>query len=129
MDSSALIAIVLGEPEEPAMLRAMVQAASLKISAATWLEAHLVIEGLRHSPAARDRFPDLLDRLRLETVPVDEELAGIARIGNLKYGRGHNPAGLNFGDGFSHALAKQTGEPLLFKSNDFSQTDIVPALP
>ena len=89
----------------------------------------MVIEGLRHSPAARDRFQDLLDRLRLEIVPVDEELARIARIGNLKYGRGHNPAGLNFGDCFSYALAKQTGEPLLFEGNDFSQTDIVSALP
>lgn len=111
------------------MLRAIIQAASPKISAATWLEAHLVIEGLRHSPAAQDRFQDLLDKLHLEIVAVDEELARIARIGNLTYGRGHHTARLNFGDCFSYALAKQTSEPLLFKGNDFRQTDIVSALP
>ena len=130
VDSSALIAIVLSEPEEPVMLDALVQAASRKISAVTWFESHLVVEGLQQDPIAQVRFQDLLGALRLEIVAVDEGLARIARTANLKYGRGRGHAArLNFGDCFSYALAKQTSEPLLFKGNDFRQTDIVPALP
>lgn len=130
MDSSALIATVLSEPEEPVMLDALIRAASSKISAVTWFESHLVVEGMQQDAIAQVRFHDLLDALHLEIVAVDEELARIARTANLRYGRGrHHPARLNFGDCFSYALAKQTGEPLLFKGNDFRQTDIVSALP
>lgn len=129
VDSSALIAIVLSEPEEPAMLDALIRATSPKISAVTWFEAHLVVEGLQQEPIAQTRFQDLLDVLHLAIVTVDEELARIARNANLRYGRGRHPARLNFGDCFSYALAKQTGEPLLFKGNDFRQTDITSALP
>ena len=130
MDSSALIAIVLSEPKEPVMLDALVRAPSRKISAVTWFESHLVAEGLQRDAVAQVRFQDLLSALRLEIMAVDEELARIARTANLKYGRGRGHAArLNFGDCFSYALAKQTGEPLLFKGNDFSQTDIIAAFP
>ena len=97
------------------------------MSAVTWFESHLVVEGLQRDAVAQVRFQDLLDALRLEIMAVDEELA---RTANLKYGRGRgHTARLNFGDCFSYALAKQTGEPLLFKGNDFRQTDILSALP
>ena len=109
------------------MLDALVRAPSRKISAVTWFESHLVVEGLQQDPIAQVRFQDLLGALRLGIVAVDEELA---RIANLRYGRGRgHPARLNFGDCFSYALARQTGEPVLFKGNDFSQTDIIAALP
>ena len=67
--------------------------------------------------------------MNLQIIPVDESLVRIARAAHQAFGRGHHPARLNFGDCFSYALAKQAGEPLLFKGNDFRQTDIVPALP
>ncbi len=111
------------------MLQALTDAASLKISAATWLEAHMVMDSFRQDAVAKVRFNDLMRELNMQIVAVDEELARIARVANLNYGCGRrHPAQLNFGDCFSYALAKQTGEPLLFKGNDFSQTDIVSAL-
>lgn len=88
----------------------------------------MVVESLEQHPAVKSRFEDLMVRLRFDIVAVDADMAWIARKANLTYGRGRHPARLNFGDCFSYALAKQTGEPLLFKGNDFSQTDIVPAL-
>ena len=110
------------------MLRALLTARSIKISAANWLEAHLVIEGAKSNETVRNRFQDLLSELDLQIVSVDSRLAQIARAANLKYGRGHHTAALNFGDCFAYALAKSHNEPLLFKGNDFSQTDLVPAL-
>jgi ribonuclease VapC len=84
--------------------------------------------------AIRRRRPDpiaaldiLTTRLRLVVIPVDHEQALLARDGFRRFGKGRHPAGLNFGDCFSYALAKQRGEPLLFKGNDFSQTDVLVA--
>lgn len=128
MDSSALISIILDEPDGETMLYALGEAASLKISAATWFETHLVVDNLRLGKASQDRLTELLAILDMQIVAVDQDLARDARDAHLTYGRGHHPARLNFGDCFSYALAKQTGEPLLFKGNDFSQTDIVSAL-
>ncbi len=128
VDSSALMAIVLGEPDGKALLRTLSRTRNRKISAATWVEVHLVVESLDQHPAVGDRFGDLMTRLNLEIVAVDADMAWAARSANLTYGKGRYPARLNFGDCFSYALAKQTGEPLLFKGNDFNQTDIVSAL-
>ena len=69
----------------------------------------------------------LIDRFEIVVVPVDREQALLAREALRRFGKGRHKAGLNFGDCFSYALAKQTGEPLLFKGKDFSQTDITPA--
>lgn len=129
VDSSALMAIVLKEPDGDAFLRALSGTRNRKISAATWVEVHMVVDGFKQNPAVKSQFEDLMDRLRLEIVPVDADMAWAARRANQDYGRGHHPAQLNFGDCFSYALAKQTGEPLLFKGNDFRQTDVVSALP
>jgi len=123
------MAIVLDEPDGDALLRTLSQTRDRKISAATWVEVHLVVDSLQQHPAVKSRFEDLMTRLRLDIIAVDEDMAWAARRANLTYGKGRHPARLNFGDCFSYALAKQTGEPLLFKGNDFGQTDIAPALP
>ncbi len=123
------MAIVLKEPDGDVYLRALSSTPNRKISAATWVEVHMVVDNLNQNPAAKMRFEDLMERLKFEVVAVDADMAWAARRANQDYGRGRRPARLNFGDCFSYALAKQTGEPLLFKGNDFSQTDIVSALP
>ena len=87
----------------------------------------MVIDSRGGSLLAR-RFDEVIEGLGLEVVPVTLEQAQLARRAHQEYGRGNHPAKLNYGDCFAYALAKVTGEPLLFKGNDFSQTDIPPAL-
>ncbi len=89
----------------------------------------MVVDNPNQNQAAKVRFEHLMDRLKFEVVAVDADTTWAARRANQDNGRGRHPARLNFGDCFSYALAKQTGEPLLFKGNDFSQTDVVSALP
>ncbi|MGA2438679.1 MAG: type II toxin-antitoxin system VapC family toxin [Acidobacteriaceae bacterium] len=126
IDSSALLAIFLEEPDASIYASAILNDRIRLISAATLAEASIV--------AIRRRQPDpiaaldiLTTRLRLVVIPVDHEQALLARDGFRRFGKGRHPAGLNFGDCFSYALAKQRGEPLLFKGNDFSQTDVLVA--
>jgi ribonuclease VapC len=126
IDSSALMAIFLNEPDASIYASAIVNDLRRLISAATLAEVSIV--------AIRRRRPDpiaaldiLTTRLRLVVIPVDHEQALLARDGFRRFGKGRHPAGLNFGDCFSYALAKQHGEPLLFKGNDFSQTDVLVA--
>jgi len=83
----------------------------------------MVIES-RHGKVGQQALDELLGKAQVEMVSVTVEQAEIARCAFRQYGKGHHPAGLNFGDCFSYALAKFTGEPLLFKGNDFSQTDL-----
>jgi ribonuclease VapC len=129
VDTSALIAILRDEPEAPAMAQAIEKATERRISAANWLEAAVVIDGSRDAVASR-RFDELLSVARIAVAPVTELQAQIARAAYRDFGRGSgHPAGLNFGDCFAYALAKDAGEPLLFKGDDFTQTDVVPALP
>jgi ribonuclease VapC len=127
VDSSALLAVILNEVDEPRFAAAMIDAPSLRMSAASWVEAAIVVD-FHRNPAAVVRFEDLIDVLRLEIVPVTVEDAYRSRVAHNDYGRGRHRARLNYGDCFAYALAKRTGEPLLFKGNDFSQTDIEPAL-
>jgi len=128
VDTSALIAILRNEPEAPAMAQAIEEAAERQISAANWLEAAAVIDGSR-DPVASRQFDQLLDVARIMLAPVTEQQARIARAAYRDFGKGSgHPAGLNFGDCFAYALAKDTGEPLLFKGRDFAHTDVVPAL-
>ena len=127
VDSSALIAVILDEADESRFLEAMVDAPVLRMSAGNWLETAIVIDN-RNDSAMATRFDDLKAALELEIVPVTEEIANQGRIAYARYGRGHHPARLNYGDCFAYALASATRETLLFKGNDFAQTDIEPAL-
>jgi len=124
IDTSALAAIFFHEPERDAFRNAIVAASSRLISAATVLEAGMVIEGRRGGGAGRE-FDLFIVRAQIKIVPIDAELADLARSAWRKYGKGRHPAGLNFGDCFSYALAKATGEPLLAKGTDFVGTDVL----
>lgn len=127
IDTSALLAVILNEEDEQRMLTVMVDAAALPISAANWLEAAIIIDS-RWNPAAMVRFDGVTAELRLEIVAVTDQIAFRARRAYMDYGKGRHAARLNFGDCFAYALAKEYREPLLFKGNDFAQTDIAPAL-
>jgi len=123
VDSSALVAILTAEPDA-AELAAAIQAHPCRISTATALETALVMQ-----PAMAEEVDELLDAARAELIPFDAAQLRHARDAMSRYGRGSgSPARLNFGDCFSYALAKVTGEPLLFKGDDFRHTDVTPAL-
>jgi ribonuclease VapC len=127
VDSSALLAILRAEPEAADCAQAIEAATLRRVSAANFLETAIVIDGSR-DPIASRRFDDLLRVGEFRIEPVTEEQARIAREAYRDYGKGTgHPAQLNFGDCFAYALAKVTGEPLLFKGNDFSRTDLAPA--
>jgi ribonuclease VapC len=123
IDSSALVAILFGEPQADRFVDAIAGAEPRLMSAANLLEAALVVDNQLGSAAGRqlDRF---VEQARIEIAPVTERQVSIARQAYLDYGRGNHPAKLNFGDCFAYALAKATGEPLLFKGDDFAHTDI-----
>ena len=127
VDSSALLAVILNEEDEPRFAEAMIDATALRMSAANWVEAAIVVDSHRN-PTAKIRFEDLVSALRLEIMPVTVDDAHRTRAAHNDYGRGNHRARLNYGDCFAYALAKSRGEPLLFKGNDFAQTDIEPAL-
>ena len=124
IDSSALLAILLGEPETAQFLGHIKSAPVRRISAASFLETGMVLR--RDSSGQRQiLFEELIIALRLSIVPVTEEQARSALSAFAIYGKGHgHPAGLNFGDCLAYALAKVYGDTLLFKGNDFSKTDI-----
>jgi ribonuclease VapC len=128
VDSSALIAILRDESEVVTFTRAVVTAPHCRMSAANYLEAAIVVDGT-HDPVSSRRFDEFLREGNLIIEPVTEEQAQIARRAYQDYGRGSgHPARLNLGDCFAYALARVTGEPLLFKGDDFVHTDITPAL-
>jgi ribonuclease VapC len=124
IDTSALAAILFREPERQKFLEAIIADGSRLVSAATMLEAGIVIEG-RQGEAAGREFDLFAVRAGLQVVPFDAEQSEIARSAWRKYGKGRHPAGLNFGDCFSYALAKSTGERLLAKGTDFASTDVL----
>jgi ribonuclease VapC len=123
IDTSALAAIFLAEPERKKFLDLIVEAGTRLISAANALETGIVLEATRGEAAGRE-FDLFVVRANLEIVPVDGEQVEIARSAWRKYGKGRHPAALNFGDCFAYALAKSSGEPLLAKGTDFALTDI-----
>jgi ribonuclease VapC len=123
IDSSALVAIVFNEPEA-AEFRARVARDGIRlVSAASLLEASMVVEGRRGEQAGRNLDQAIVEG-NMQVVPVTVEQIEIARAAFRKYGRGRHKAGLNFGDCFSYALAKASGEPLLYKGDDFALTDL-----
>jgi ribonuclease VapC len=117
LDSSALIAYLQGEPAADRLEDAMLAAGSLYLPAGSFVEASIVA-GRTRGEEGEPRLDSLLERLRVQVVPV------IARSAYRRFGRGNHPAKLNYGDCFSYALARGLGEPLLFVGDDFSQTDI-----
>ena len=128
IDSSALLAILFNETDAHMHAAAIAKAKSAQISAANWLETAIRIDH-GSSPIASNAMDDLIREAQIEIVPVTADQVSIARQAYRAYGKGTgHPAQLNFGDCFSYALAKSTGQPLLFKGNDFSQTDLQAAL-
>jgi ribonuclease VapC len=128
IDTDAVVAILNDEPEAAAFARAIGIAPIRRMSAATFVELAAVVERTR-DPAVSRILDDLLARIAVEIVPVTAEQAQIARRAYWDFGRGSgHKAALNFGDCFSYALARASREPLLFKGNDFTHTDITPAI-
>jgi ribonuclease VapC len=123
VDTSAVVAILTGEPEGRSFIDAIEAADVRLISAASFVEASIILD-VRYG-AEGMRYLDLfLDRAGLEVAAVDEEQAREARRGFSRFGKGRHEAGLNFGDCFAYALAATSGEPLLFKGDDFAKTDV-----
>jgi ribonuclease VapC len=128
VDASALIAILRDAPEATACAQAIEEASRRRISAVNFVEAAIVVDGSR-DPVASRCFDDLIRESGLEIEPVTEGQARIAREAYRDFGRGSgHPARLNFGDCFAYALARISGEPLLFKGEDFTHTDLTPVL-
>ena len=120
VDTSALIAVLRHEPEWEKVRERMLHAAAPRLSAGTLIEARMLAERY----GVRPDLESLLAEFRIATVPVDQAQADAAHDGFLRFGKGRHPAALNLGDLFAYGLARVTGEPLLFKGNDFARTDL-----
>ncbi|MBP2238670.1 ribonuclease VapC [Sinorhizobium kostiense] len=123
IDTSAIVAIAFNEPEAETYEQKVVDAPRRFISAATVLELAIVIEA-RLGEAGAAELDLWLYKAGVEIVAVDAEQIAVARRAWRSYGKGRHPAGLNYGDCFSYALARTRNEPLLYKGDDFSRTDI-----
>ncbi|MEQ1867292.1 MAG: type II toxin-antitoxin system VapC family toxin [Micropepsaceae bacterium] len=124
VDSSALVAILREESDAPAFVKKLVLSGTNRISASTYLETAVVLDRDRN-PILSRRLDDFLKEALVLIAPFTETQARIAREAYRDFGRGSgHPAKLNFGDCFAYALAKEAGEPLLFKGNDFTHTGI-----
>jgi len=123
LDSSAVLAILFDETERGAFTQAIERDPRRLMSAGNVLESALVAEARKGEPAGRE-LDLLLHRADIQVVPVDGDQVEFARVAWRRFGKGRHPAGLNFGDCFAYALAASSGEPLLFKGDDFRQTDI-----
>ena len=126
IDTSALIALLRGEPDAERLLAAILRDRTRLVSAASVIEAALVLLGER-GPGSDTELDALLLDLEVDVMPVSREQTARARIAAQVYGRGRHAARLNFGDLFSYALAMEQREPLLFVGDDFSHTDVVAA--
>ena len=123
IDTSAIVAIFLCESDAEQFEEKIANTWPRCMSVASFLETTMVLES-RSESTASSNLGAYLTRFSIELMPVTLEQAEAARVAWRRFGKGNHPARLNFGDCFSYALAKTTGEPLLFKGNDFSQTDI-----
>jgi ribonuclease VapC len=127
IDTSAIVTILFGEPEAEAFAEAIEQDAVRLMSAASVLETAIVVESELGDPGARE-LDLLLHQAGITIAPFSPEHLAAARHAFRVFGKGRHGAALNFGDCFSYALSRNTGEPLLFKGDDFSRTDVAPCL-
>lgn len=123
IDSSALVAILTNEPEALVMAQAISAASKRLVSTVSVLETGIVIES-RYGPSGGRELDLLLHRCHIDIVALSPVQVELAREAYRQFGKGKHPAGLNLGDCATYALSRSTGEPLLFKGNDFSQTDL-----
>jgi ribonuclease VapC len=126
IDSSALVAILLDEPEALRLTTAIAESSTRRLPASCYLEASMILLARRAEDGIRD-LDFYVSRSRMEIAPFTESQARLAKTAFERYGKGRHPAKLNFGDCMAYALAKETGEELLFKGTDFSLTDITAA--
>lgn len=127
VDASALLAILLVEPDAERFIRALAEVETPRMSAVNFLEVAIRIDR-ENSVLTLQRFDSFMALSDIEVLPVSLDQTRIARLAYAEFGKGRHPAGLNLGDCFAYALAKERGLPLLFKGNDFPLTDIRPAL-
>jgi ribonuclease VapC len=127
VDASAVLAILLHEEDAASFARAIEAADALRMSVVNYVEAAVRIDSFKDDQSSRD-FDDFMRRTGIELHPVTPELANGARLTYRRYGRRNHAASLNLGDCFAYALAKTTGERLLYKGDDFAKTDIPSAL-
>jgi ribonuclease VapC len=123
LDTSALLALLLDEPEAEEFRELVERDPTRLASAGTVLETALVIEARKGEAGGRE-LDALLQKAEIDVVPVDSEQIAAARRAYRRFGKGHHRAGLNFGDVFAYALTRTSGEPLLFKGDDFANTDV-----
>lgn len=123
IDTSAMVAILYGEPEAAAFTRLIHGSETSRISVANYVELSMVVEK-QLGPEGMRQVDAFFRRAAIDIEPVTVEQGYLARQTFLDFGKGRHKAGLNFGDCFAYALAKDFGEPLLFKGNDFTETDI-----
>ena len=124
IDTSALVAILKREPEGDTFAQALDSADCSRISASTYVELSVVVDRW-NDPATSRRIDELIEKFRIVIEPVTAEQAKIARQAYRDFGKGSgHPAGLNFGDCFSYAVARDKREPMLWKGDDFGQTDL-----
>ncbi|TMM02325.1 MAG: type II toxin-antitoxin system VapC family toxin [Actinobacteria bacterium] len=128
LDTSALVAVLYGEPERDLFIALLSDAEDPLISAATLVEASIVVEVKTGAHGVAD-LDELLAAAAVRCVAVDSAQAHVARDAFARFGKGRAPAGLTFGDCFAYALATVTDRPLLFKGADFARTDVTPAQP
>jgi ribonuclease VapC len=126
IETSALTAILLNEPEALRLVNAISVCPTRRLPSSCLFEASIIQLGRKGDDGLRN-LDLFLARARIEVVPFTESHAGIAREAFRRFGKGRHPAGLNFGDCMAYALAKETGEELLFKGTDFALTDIAVA--
>jgi len=126
VDSSALVAIILQEPEEAGFTRAIVQADRPRMSAAAYLEVALRLDTVQHG--VESALDETIDAFGIEIVAFTPDQARAARVAHNRFGRARHAASLKFGDCMTYALAATSGEPLLFKGDDFKRTDLQPAI-
>jgi ribonuclease VapC len=123
IDPSAILAIIYAEPEELTFIQLINESEDCLLSAPGYVEASIVV-GSKHGKQGIENLNLLIEALSITVISFSVEQGQLASEAFLKFGKGRHPAKLNMGDCFSYALAKSTNQPLLFKGNDFTHTDI-----
>ena len=127
VDASAVLAVVLGEPDLSTYSRAMQRAARLRMSAVNYLEAALRVDRIGDDDLIR-ALDEAIAAAGIMIVAATPTHAELARLAYRRFGKGNHDARLNLADCFAYALARESGEPLLFKGDDFTKTDVEPAV-